>query len=219
MIEEIHESWKPFFFNLIEKDFFREIDLLDPETIYPQKENIFRVFEMPIDDIKVIIIGQDPYPQPNQAVGLAFAVPARQKKPPSLRIIEEEVGHEVDRTMIKWSEQGVFLLNTALTVKRGVSGSHINLWRPFTAKLIQYISEHHPTIWLMWGLFAQEHIPIISNHVYQYRMDNEEDKNVVLIAPHPAAEVYRPGAGFIGCGHFKQVNEILKKDNKQLINW
>jgi len=219
MIENIHESWKPFFFNLIEKDFFREIDLLDPETIYPDKENIFRVFEMPIDDIKVVIVGQDPYPQPNHAVGLAFAVPARQSKPPSLRIIEKEVGHEIDRTMIKWAEQGIFLLNAALTVKRGQSGSHIQLWKPFTAKVIEHISEHHPTIWLMWGLFAQEYIPDIKNYVYQYRTDNEENKNVVLVAPHPAAEVYREGAGFIGCGHFKQVNKILKKENKQLINW
>lgn len=219
MINEVHESWKPLFFNAIEKDLFREIDMLDYNSVYPTKEDVFRVFETPLNEIKVVILGQDPYFNPNQAVGLAFAVPHKSAKPPSLKNIEREVGHEINRTLIPWIEQGVFLLNTALTASKGKPGSHIELWKPFTTKVVQYISQNQPCIWLLWGKHAQSYIDYIDNYVYEYRKEDEKEKNVVLIASHPASESYRENAGFFGCNHFTKVNSILVKADQKSINW
>ena len=219
MINNIHESWRQFFLKLIDTEFFRAIDQLDNEDIYPNKENIFRVFEMPLDDIKVIILGQDPYPNANQAIGLDFAVSAETNMPVSLRNIQKEIGHDIDRTLIPWSKQGVFLLNTALTVKRKQAGSHIKLWHYFTAKLIKFISEHHPSIWMLWGKKAQDHISFINNYVYDYPSIGEENRNIILMAAHPAAESYKQNAGFFGCDHFNMANRVLNAINKENINW
>ena len=215
----IDDSWKPLFTKIIDKQVFRDIDSILNDNVLPERDSIFRVFEMPVSKIKIVILGQDPYSQPNQAVGLAFAVSAREKKPPSLLSIEKEVGHEIDRTLIPWTEQGVFLLNTALTVKKNIPGSHINLWKPFTAKVIQFISQSNPCIWMLWGNHAQSYTEYISNYVYQYRVQGEDNKNVVLIASHPAAESYKEDAGFYGCNHFEKANQILASSGKQIINW
>ena len=180
---------------------------MDENEYYPAKENIFRVFEMPVEDIKVVILGQDPYPNPNQSIGLAFAVSKEIKKPASLKMIEREVGHPLDRTLQNWIDQGVFLLNVGLTVKRGQPGSHIRLWHPFTINIIKFISEHHPVIWMLWGKFAEAYAEYISK-------DND-----ILYAAHPAAETYRQNAGFLGCDHFNYANVLLKEKGKQLINW
>lgn len=172
-------------------------------------------------DIKVVILGQDPYIKEGQAIGLAFAVPNDKTTPPSLRIIEEELGHKVAyKDLHHWVNQGVFLFNTALTVERGHSGSHIPLWNEFTLHVIEIISSLNPgVIWLLWGKYAQAYTKYIANMVYEYPREDEIDKNIVLIAAHPAAEVYRRGAGFIGCNHFNKVNDILKMKNLQTIDW
>jgi uracil-DNA glycosylase len=217
MINNIDDSWKPFFFNGIDKEFFRQVEQLDGSLIYPKKGDIFRVFEMPLSKIKIIILGQDPYYKVNQATGLAFAVPESIRKPASLRIIEKELGHHIDRTMKHWTNQGVFLMNTALTVARGKPGTYINLWNPFIKKVISYISKDHPAIWMLWGKHAQSYIEYIDNYVFNTRLKGEEDKNVVLIASHPAAEVYKSNAGFLKCNHFNIANTLLGEQNK--INW
>ncbi len=219
MITDIHESWKPLFFNGIPQSFFLEIDNMNEEDYFPVKEDIFRVFQMPLEEIKVVILGQDPYIKVNQSVGLAFAVPSRIMKPPSLKIIETELGKNIDRTMKPWIEQGVFLLNTALTVERGESGSHIQLWQDFTGKIIKFISENNPCIWMLWGKHAQSYIQYISNLVYEYPKVEELEMNVVLVSPHPAAECYATNAGFYGCNHFSLANNALQLKNKSLINW
>lgn len=219
MINNIDDSWKLLFFKVIDKDFFREIETLREEDIYPEKENIFRVFEMPLSEIKVVLIGQDPYPKPNQAVGLVFAVPAKTPKPASLKIIEKEIGHSIDRTMIPWKEQGVFLLNTALTVKRGTSGSHIELWHNFTKKVIKFISENNPCIWILLGKYAQDYVEYIDDYVYEYPKLDELGKNIVLVAAHPAAEAYKDNAGFLGSGIFNQANNVLGILEKEKIIW
>jgi len=218
MISTIDESWKPLFFNM-DKDFFREIDAMNETRYYPKKQNIFRVFETPLQDIKVVILGQDPYIHPDEAVGLAFAVCSKKSKPPSLQNIEKEIGHEIDRTLIPWMEQGVFLLNTALTVRKGASGTHTELWRTFTGKVINHISKNNPCIWMLWGKHANGFLKDIDNYVFEYPMEDELDKNVVLIAAHPAAESYRDDAGFYGCNHFNKANKALEIQGKVIINW
>lgn len=147
----------------------------------------------------------------NQAIGYSFAVNEDIGKPVSLRIIEKEVGHEINRTLQLWRDQGVFLLNTALTVEEGKAGSHSKYWEDFITNVISYISNKNPCIWLLWGKHAQK---------YKHLIQGNGEGNAILTAPHPAAEAYSGGtAGFLGCNHFKIVNSILDKQHKQQINW
>ncbi len=207
MIKNIDDSFKSFFFNVMPKEFYVEIENMDSTQILPKKEHIFRVFEMPLKEIKVVILGQDPYIRKNQAIGYAFAVSEDTPKPPSLRIIEKEIGNPIDRTMKNLVSQGVFLLNTALTVEIGNSGSHIEFWKTFTNSIIRFISQNNnDIIWLLWGKHAQNYVDHINS-------------GNILVAPHPAAEVYKKDAGFIGCNHFSMVNSLLKSKNKKIINW
>lgn len=210
----MHESWQPFLQSVFDNDY--SLSLLQKNILpncvhYPQKKNIFNVFSMPIYDIKVVILGQDPYPQEGQAIGYAFAISDDTRKPVSFRNIEKEVGHELPNTLHTWVQQGVFLLNTALTVHAAKAGSHIEYWKPFTQKVVQAIS-NQGVIWLLWGQKAQEYEKII--------LTTNHDGNFILKAPHPAAEAYTGGkAGFFGCNHFNEANEILVKQTKQIINW
>jgi uracil-DNA glycosylase len=214
MTYNIHKSWLPFFKSIHPK-FRAFISNLNPDTYFPEKENIYQVFKMPLSKIQIVILGQDPYPRKGQSIGLAFAVSKNTAKPVSFRIIEKEIGKPLDRTLSNWIEQGVFLLNTALTVKRNNSGTHIRLWEYFTKKLIYHISSNQNVIWLLWGRHAQLYIPYIQNRTYGF----EVDKNIILTAAHPAAESYKNNAGFLGCNHFNIVNDILVKKNKNKINW
>ena len=206
----IHESWNELFSEIRESGFIKEINKLDPEKFYPARESVFNVFRMPLNEIKVVILGQDPYPQENQAIGYAFAVSHNTKKPFSLRVIEKEIGHPIDKTLQEWREQGVFLLNTALTVEKWNAGSHIKVWKPFTERVISYISSHKSCIWMLWGKHAQEYEKFIVSDFYQQH---------ILKGAHPAAEAY--GAGkFTGCQHFTKTNEILSQEyNSLIINW
>lgn len=212
-IDKIHPSWKPILNILNEDEELKKLnkDILPNCKYYPEKQDIFNVFSMPLEDIKVVILGQDPYPNEGQALGYAFAVSETTGKPASLRIIEKEVGHEIDKTLFNWREQGVFLLNTALTVEAKKAGSHLKYWENFTREVIKYISFNNPCIWLLWGAKAQQYSTYISGNSIQ--------GNLILTAPHPAAEAYKAGAGYIGCKHFEIVNSILVKQNKEIINW
>lgn len=238
----IHESWHPFLQPIFDEspDLERIRDLILPNcTYFPEMKNIFRVFSMPMQDIKVVILGQDPYPIKGDAIGYAFAVDGN-KFPASLRIIQNEIFMEIEkglsideslychytnsdethfapewRSLEHWTKQGVFLLNTALTVEQGKAGSHIKYWEMFTWKVIRIIAREVAPIWMLWGRKAQEVITIIQSENYYSNV-----QNVILEAPHPAAEAYAGGhAGFYGCNHFTIVNEILIKQNKQVINW
>jgi uracil-DNA glycosylase len=232
----IHNSWKPVLVELYKEPLATLNTQILPTISYqPKPENIFRVLSMPIESIKVVIIGQDPYPTPGDAVGYAFAKPPLVSKPVSLRNIEKEVresgqinkSNEID--LFAWVDQGVFLLNTALTVETGKPGSHLKYWENFTKRLISYISINQPCIWVLWGAKAQKFIPNISNKfVVSDNYDRECIKsipfnnryNYILTAPHPAAEAYSGGkAGFFGCDHFYKINEILNKNGIQPIIW
>ena len=231
----IHESWNPIRQELYKEPLSTLNSQILPNISYqPKSENIFRVFNMPIKDIKVVILGQDPYPKPGDAVGYAFAKPLLMKNPVSLRNIEQEVRNsgqinnsdEID--LFAWVDQGVFLLNTALTVETGKAGSHLKYWESFTKRVIAYIAKENPCIWVLWGAKAQNFKSLIPNQllVKGYNRDTIKDipynnsYNYILTAPHPAAEAYAGGkAGFFGCDHFYQINEILKKNSKQTIKW
>jgi uracil-DNA glycosylase len=192
------------------------IDLeYNTNIIYPPKEQIFAAFQQTdYDQVKVVILGQDPYHQANQANGLAFAVSDNFfPKPPSLRRILDEVerdcGHTIDRhnsSLRGWTKQGVLLLNTILTVKQGVPLSHSKRgWEQFTDHVIQTLAQRtDPIIFLLWGKHAQnkETLLVHSSHI-------------ILKAPHPSPLA----RGFQGCGHFSRVNQILTSMGKTPIDW
>ncbi len=173
-------------------------------VVYPESKNVFRAFELcPLESLKVVIIGQDPYHN-GSATGLCFGIRKGDKIPPSLRIIYKElcsqfdyVPENFDYTLEHWSKQGVLMLNTALTVNAKQPGSHSEIWKWWTEEVIKGICVHkRHTIFVLWGKHAQSYKDIIPI--------------AVLHSPHPAAEVYSGGkAGFYGNGHFLNINERI----------
>lgn len=178
-------------------------------TVYPAKENRLRVFKRPINDIKVVILGQDPYHGPGQATGLAFGVSEETPIPPSLKNIIKEVKRtegdgNFDKTLTKWEEQGVFLINTALTVRRSQANSHKNIWKSFINFVFSTLNyERSNLIYLLWGNNAKSYKKLIGNH------------NYILESPHPSPLA----KGFVGNDHFSKTNKILIKDGKVPIQW
>ena len=154
-----------------------------------------------------------------------------EKVPASLRIITKEILDSTGKGTVdihSWENQGVFLLNTALTVETGKPGSHINYWRFFTEALLKFLSKENPVIWLLWGKVAQRYEmyidkPFILKNYPDELLDEipiKDDCNYILEAPHPAAETYSGGkAGFYGCNHFNMVNQILKTKGFSEIDW
>jgi uracil-DNA glycosylase len=180
--------------------------------IYPPKDKIFNCFNFfELNDTKVVIIGQDPYINKNQAMGLCFSVPNDTKVPPSLRNIYKEIKADIgiDKTggdLTSWAEQGVLLLNRSLTVLESKSNSHKKMWRPFTNKLIENLSnETEGLIFILWGRDAQS----LTKYI-------DEEKHHVLKSGHPSPLSFRY---FTGCKHFSKCNEILETNNKTPINW
>lgn len=189
---------------------------------YPAPGRILASLEAPLDEVKVVILGQDPYHGPGQAMGLAFSVRTGVAMPPSLRNIwrelqgecGESVGPPVDSSgqangdLSGWARQGVLLLNTSLTVEPGRAGSHANWgWGRFTDCLIQAVNEQEgPVVFLLWGAHALSKRGLIN-----------EQRHHVLVAPHPSPlSAYR---GFFGCGHFLKANELLASAGRPGIDW
>lgn len=236
----IHHSWNPIKGILNQDEMLRLNNEILPNSLYyPPKEQIFRVFQKPLSEIKVVILGQDPYPTPGNANGLAFAVNHNSKIPFSLEKIRQEliqeelsVSHYTSfnwRTLEHWEQQGVFLLNTALTVESGKAGSHLKYWEYFIRNVIYYIAQNQPCIWLLWGKKAQSFaINMPQNKIFRVKGYNKETieqipanpyVNYILEAAHPAAEAYSNNAGFLGCNHFHFVNKILERNSQKTINW
>ncbi|PHQ80529.1 MAG: uracil-DNA glycosylase [Coxiella sp. (in: Bacteria)] len=204
-----------------EKPYFKAIlDFLNSEyslgnVIYPEKKDIFNALKFtPFDDVKVVIIGQDPYHGPNQACGLCFSVNDGVRPPPSLLNIYKEMRTDVNLetpqhgNLIPWAEQGVLLLNTTLTVQAHNAGSHANIgWQQFTDQIITTLNEHTDGIvYLLWGAYAQSKAPLI-----------DINKHHVLTTSHPSPlSAHR---GFFGCQHFSKANEILKTMGRDPIDW
>jgi len=184
-------------------------------VFFPESKNIFRSFLLtPFHSLKVVIIGQDPYHGEGQADGLAFSVPKSIVLPPSLRNIFKEINSDKEciefthGTLDSWAKQGVLLLNTVLTVRAHQANSHRNQgWELFTDQVIRTISDKRKdVIFVLWGKPAQTKQVLI-----------DIKKHNVLKSSHPSPlSAYR---GFLGCGHFKKINEILQKNNQTPINW
>ena len=214
-------NWQEIIQHEQKKDYYRSLQIkLDIEystkTIFPPKENIFKAFNLTnFDNLKVVILGQDPYHKIGQAQGLAFSTPSNIKNPPSMRNILKEIENEYstksscnDGDLTPWAKQGVLLINAILTVEEAKPASHSKLgWQIFTDNIIKYISNNCTDIvFLLWGTSAIKKSKLI-----------DENKHHILTAVHPSPlSAYR---GFFGCNHFIQANAILKKANKQEIEW
>lgn len=207
-------AWSDFFKT---QDLTQLMEMLDgsKETIYPSPENIFKVFELSPQDIKVIILGQDPYYNPGQAIGLAFSVNSETQTPKSLKNIFKELkndlGIERDNPNLEdWHQQGVFLLNTALSVPEKKPNAHKKYWKKFTNDLIQYLTEMNPNIiYIMWGnnakAFGQKIEKIFNS------------KDLIHYAPHPSPlSAYQ---GFFNSKPFSWANQKLKQLGKNEIKW
>jgi len=185
-------------------------------VIYPADSEIFNAFKLTrFADLKVVILGQDPYHGPNQAHGLAFSVRTSVRVPPSLVNIYKELALEYadfqppkHGFLQSWAEQGVLLLNTILTVEANTPNSHRKLgWESFTDQVIRQISAHaEHVVFLLWGSHAQKKATLI-----------DDRRHAILMAPHPSPlSAHR---GFLGCGHFLQTNSLLASKGQKPINW
>lgn len=186
------------------------------KAIYPPQQDVFNALKYtPLESVKVVILGQDPYHGPDQAHGLCFSVLPGVKTPPSLVNIYKELAAYIDGfvipqhgTLTSWAEQGVLLLNTVLTVEQGKAHSHAKWgWETFTDAVIDAVNHHQQgVVFLLWGSHAQKK----GRHI-------DTSKHHVLSAPHPSPlSAHR---GFLGCKHFSQTNQLLSSQNKSPINW
>lgn len=216
---KLKRNWYELLKNEFDKPYFKDLQaFLDKEyatkTIYPSSENIFNALNFTtFDNVKVVIIGQDPYHEPGQAQGLSFSVPSDVEIPPSLVNIMKEIEDDLAITPIasgdlsRWAKQGVLLLNTTLTVRRGQANSHRGHgWEEFTGQIIKLLGQREkPIVFMLWGANAQSFASQIPA------------QHLVLKAPHPSPlSAYR---GFFGCKHFSKCNEFLVKNGETPIDW
>ena len=217
---KIASDWKALLKEEFEKPYFEQLTQFVKEEyashrIYPRGSNIFRAFDKcPLDRLKVVIIGQDPYHGPNQAHGLCFSVADGVPHPPSLQNIFKEVASDIGTpipesgNLDRWAEQGVLLLNAVLTVREHEAASHAGRgWEQFTDAVVRAINAHKEGIvYLLWGSYAQKKGAIA-----------DPARNCILKAVHPSPlSVYR---GFFGCRHFSRANEYLVAQGKTPIQW
>jgi uracil-DNA glycosylase len=222
---DIPDDWYHKLKHFIESDKFTSLgrqiaEVRKTTTVYPPKEEVFKAFQLtPFRQVQVVILGMDPYPGVYQgkpvACGLAFAPRNTEFTTPSLRKIYDRVKEDfymnelsfpVDLNLHKWARQGVLLLNTALTVEAGKSGSHMKLWSEWTEEVLKALNEHNTdVIFCFWGKDAVKHAHLIG------------ENNIVLTSPHPMAAHYS-GSQW-DCDHFIKINEHLKKQNNHPIKW
>ncbi len=217
----IKNDWNEVIAGEINKDYFKKLanyvmDCAAKHCVYPPSSDVFNAFKMTaLKDLKVVIIGQDPYHGEDQANGLAFSVGPFVRIPPSLRNIYKEIYDNYPSSkppthgdLTSWAKQGVLLLNATLTVEAQKAGSHQKVgWEDFTDFIVSYINEHCQNIvFILWGSFAQKKGASI-----------DQDRHLVLKAHHPSPlAAYR---GFFGCQHFLKANEFLKSISKEPIIW
>jgi uracil-DNA glycosylase len=218
---KLETSWKKQLAEEFDKPYMQGLkDFLSQEkqagkVIYPKGSLIFNAFSLtPFDEVKVVILGQDPYHGPNQAHGLCFSVMPGVKAPPSLVNIYKELKQDLNINPVNhgylesWAKQGVLLLNTVLTVEQGKAGSHQGKgWEHFTDQVIQKLNTRQkPVIFVLWGNHAQRKGHII-----------DEKRHYVLKSAHPSP--FSAHQGFLGNKHFSTINRILEKEGMQPINW
>ena len=216
----ISNNWNTILQNEFDKPYFKSLaSFVDEEyknyQCFPIQEDIFAAFNFcSLEDLKVVIIGQDPYHDENQANGLCFSVKDGIKQPPSLKNIFKEISTDLNQeipesgNLEKWAKQGVLLLNATLTVRAHEAGSHQKKgWETFTDAVIQEISkEKENVVFLLWGKFAESKSKLINT-----------EKHTILIAPHPSP--LGAWRGWFGSKHFSKTNEILQKIEKSTIKW
>lgn len=216
----IGNDWDELLADEFEKDYYKKLraflaDEYKNHIIHPDMYDIFNALKWtPYHDTKVVILGQDPYHEPNQAHGLAFSVKKGVKIPPSLVNIYKELHDELgcyipnNGYLEKWAKQGVMLLNASLTVRDGAANSHRNKgWEQFTSRIIELLNEREePVIFMLWGNNAKEKMSLITN-----------PQHVIMTAAHPSP--LSASRGFFGCGHFKLANKILEREDRGAIDW
>ncbi|HEH4741117.1 TPA: uracil-DNA glycosylase [Campylobacter coli] len=217
---KINDDWKEFLKEEFNKNYFLEIKkryiqaLNNNAIIYPPANLTFNAFNLtPLDRLKIVLLGQDPYHQPNQAMGLSFSVPYGVKIPPSLLNIYKELKTDLDIEPSKsgdlssWAKQGILLLNSILSVEAGKPASHSSWgWQEFSDAVISKLSlEKSGLIFMLWGNYAKSKKALI-----------DTNKHFILEAAHPSPLAR---TGFLGCKHFSKANEILRNLGKNPINW
>ena len=216
----IGNDWDSILNEEIEKKYFKDImEFIESEyaskTVYPPKNEIFNAFKFTsLSEVKVVILGQDPYHEKGQAHGLAFSTPEGRPIPRSLKNIfkeiEEEYGYPIPDSgcLEKWAKQGVFLLNTVLTVREGEANSHSNCgWQTFTDNVIKILNDQNqPIVFLIWGKQAERKKELLKN-----------PNHLVLVTSHPSP--FSARRGFFGCNHFMLANEYLRKNDMDEIDW
>lgn len=216
-----NNSWDVLLKEELEKTYFKNLKKIltkeyKEKIVYPKKENILKSLKyVDYENCKVLILGQDPYHNENQADGLSFSVPFNVKPPPSLLNILKETENDLNiiqpknkGNLSKWAKQGVLLLNASLTVVKNSPNSHSKIgWQIFTNKIISILNKKNtPIVFILWGNFAIKKEILITNTIH-----------LVLKAPHPSP--LSANKGFFGCKHFSKTNIFLKKTNQSPINW
>ena len=214
------DEWLPAIGDEFSKDYYKQLAKFvnweyQQHTVYPPKDEIFSAFRLtPLSKVKVVILGQDPYHEPNQAHGLCFSVRPGTEIPPSLvniyKELQDDLGCYIPNNgyLVKWAEQGVLLLNTLLTVRAHVAFSHKGAgWERFTDAVIEALNrENRPIVFLLWGSPAQRKAEMLNN-----------PNHMILKAPHPSPlSAYR---GFFGCKHFSKANRFLQEHGETPIDW
>lgn len=217
---KIEQSWKDILSGEFNKEYFIKLtdfvrnEYLSGKKIYPDAKNIFNAFNLcPFESVKVVIIGQDPYHEPNQAHGLCFSVLPPTPNPPSLQNIYKEIESDIGRPSVTngdltyWANQGVLLLNSTLTVQAHLAASHSNRgWEQFTDAVIRALNTRENIVYMLWGSFAQKKAAIVNT-----------TKNLILKSAHPSPlSAYR---GFFGNHHFSLANQYLIDNGKTPIDW
>lgn len=218
---KIEASWKEVLSNVFKSSYFLQTaahiktELATGAKIFPAGNNIFNAFnQTTFENVKVVLLGQDPYHGSGQAMGLSFSVPKGVKPPPSLVNIFKELKFDIglpiptNGDLTPWAKQGVLLLNAVLTVRENEPASHAKIgWMHFTDAVIKKISdEKKGIVFLLWGKFAEQKQILI-----------DETKHFVLKAAHPSP--FSADKGFFGCKHFSKTNELLAKQGLQVIDW
>jgi len=214
-------TWKDFFKEEAQKVYYKNLmrsidEAYSKTTVFPAKDKIFNAFNLtPLENLKIVILGQDPYHGIGQAQGLAFSTPMSIKNPPSMRNILKEIEDDIGRKSLcengdlnPWTKEGILLINAILTVEEAKPKSHHKLgWETFTNNLIKFISANRKDIiFILWGSSAIKKEKII-----------DSSKHYILKGVHPSPlSAYR---GFFGCKHFSKANKILESIGKTKINW
>ncbi|PLR67797.1 uracil-DNA glycosylase [Bacillus sp. UMB0893] len=220
MKQLLHDGWWKWLKPEFEKTYYQRLrDFLETEyetqTIYPAANDLFNALQFTsYEDVKVVILGQDPYHGPNQAHGLSFSVQVGIKQPPSLRNIflelQQDLGYDPPNhgSLEKWAKQGVLLLNTVLTVRNGQAASHKGQgWEKFTDRVIELLSEREkPVVFILWGKHAGEKKALINTA-----------KHIVIESPHPSP--FSARKGFFGSKPFSKANRALKEMGQDEIDW